>query len=50
MSFAAKRNDQNKGQSDFGENNVFSYIYETKIHKSHAMADKKDKVIDLMKE
>jgi hypothetical protein len=35
---------------DFGDHNVFSYIYSTKVHKSHAMADKKDRVIELMKD
>ena len=36
--------------SDFDKTNVFSYIYSTKIHKSHAMAEKKDHIIDLMKD
>lgn len=45
-----KRDDQNKGVQDFGDNNVFSYIYSTKVHKSHAMAEKKDKVIDMMRD
>lgn len=34
--------------SDFGENNVLSYIYEKKEHKSVAMGQKKEYLINLM--
>jgi len=36
--------------SDFESDNVFSYIYTTKQHKSHEYAKKKDAVIDLIKD
>ena len=33
---------------DFGENNVFTYIYQPKVHKSHALREKNEKIISLI--
>jgi hypothetical protein len=54
MDSQAKAEFQNRQKarevSDFGEDNVFSYIYTTKQHKSHEYAKKKDHIIDLIKD
>ena len=36
---------------DFDEkHNVFSYVYSTKVHKSHALRARNEKVVNIMKE
>lgn len=50
MKFKQQKDQSIHGVKDFGDHNVFSYIYSTKIHKSHAMAEKKDHMIDMMKD
>lgn len=33
---------------DYQPHNVFSYVYSTKIHKSHALRERNEKMIDLI--
>lgn len=46
----AQLKEQKYKVDDFGDHNVFSYIYSTKVHKSHELGEKKDKVIEMMKD
>lgn len=39
-----------KNKADFEKHNVFSYIYSTKVHKSHSMGKRNEEVINRMKD
>jgi len=37
-----------KKSPDFGDHNVFSYVYSQKVHKSHALRERNEKLISMM--
>lgn len=39
-----------KNQPDYENHNVFTYIFETKVHKSHSMGKRNEHLINLMKD
>jgi hypothetical protein len=41
---------KNKNQPDYENYNVFTYIFEPKIHKSHSMGKRNEHLISLMKD
>jgi len=46
--FDDTKNTINKNMPDWGNKNVFTGVYETKIHKSYEMGKKQDKVVNLI--
>lgn len=39
-----------KNQPDYGEQNVFSYIFETKEHKSHQLRKRNEEMVNAIKD
>lgn len=47
--FRDRNSEMQRHQSDFAENNVLSYVYTNKEHKSYTLDAKKEHMISLMK-